>query len=127
MPGTDLAQAVRVDLEWLREVVHPESATPPEMLQFLPFLMIISLHSLPKLTPESHVELTEIALTMLTTTVQGLVAEKMINLYAKEDLEAPALREQFKVLAKQLVIYRRKAVDFIDKLLEIPDPEIKKN
>lgn len=97
------------------------------MMQYAPFMLMLALNSLPKLTAKDHCEACEIAFTLFSSGIQGLTAERFINTYARAGLEAPAMTEQFEDICKRIIAYRHKAVEFIDRLIEIPDPDVKKN
>lgn len=119
-PQTDPANKTKVDLAWLREqFLDPE--IDPILLQYTPFLLLLCLQDLPRLTPADHCEACEVAFTLFSTSVQGLIAERFINTYVKAGLEAPAMVEQFKVLRQRMLTYRQKAAAFVDRLLEMPN------
>lgn len=116
-----------MDLDWLREQFDPRQSQSPLMMQYAPFILMLGLNSLPKLTPKDHAEACEIAFTLFTSAVQGLMSERFINTYIHAGLEAPAMKEQFDVICKRIITYQHRAVTFIDRLREMPGPEVKKN
>lgn len=111
---------MEVNLHWLRNVFDPTTHTEKEMLQYMPLLLLLAVYKR-KFTPGEYAEAACLSCTVLTNVVQGLVMEGMINLYVKEELECPALREQFKVTAKHVRDLRHKAIALIDRMIAMPD------
>jgi hypothetical protein len=108
-----------VDLAWLKEQFE-DTEIQPIMMQYAPFLLLLALQDLPKLTPAKHAEACELAFTIFTAVVQGLVAERFINVYAAGGLPCPAMRDQFAALRQRVTVHRLKASEFIGQLLEMP-------